>query len=44
MTNSAPYCARSFASVGFEDYGHWLPLEAPRELAHEIIRFAQVVT
>lgn len=44
MTNSAPYCAKGFTFVRFEEYGHWLPLEAPRELAREIIRFAQVVT
>jgi pimeloyl-ACP methyl ester carboxylesterase len=44
MTNSAPYCAKGFEFVRFEDSGHWLPLEAPRELAREIIRFAQVVT
>lgn len=39
MTNSAPYCTKGFTYVRFEGRGHWLPLEAPRELSHEVIDF-----
>jgi pimeloyl-ACP methyl ester carboxylesterase len=39
MKNSATYCTKGFTYVRFEGQGHWLPLEAPRELAHEVIEF-----
>jgi len=39
MTDSASYCAKGFTYVRFERHGHWLPLEAPRELGHEVIEF-----
>lgn len=40
MTNSAGYCARGFTYVRLDGLGHWIPLEAPRELAREIVTFA----
>jgi pimeloyl-ACP methyl ester carboxylesterase len=40
MTNSASYCARGFAYVRLEGLGHWIPLEAPHDLAREIVAFA----
>jgi pimeloyl-ACP methyl ester carboxylesterase len=39
MTDSAAYCTNGFTYVRFEGQGHWLPLEAPRELSHELIEF-----
>ncbi|HUY17519.1 MAG TPA: alpha/beta fold hydrolase [Acidimicrobiales bacterium] len=39
MTNSASYCTKGFTFVRFEGQGHWLPLEAPRELSHEVVEF-----
>ncbi|MHB8379802.1 MAG: alpha/beta fold hydrolase [Acidimicrobiales bacterium] len=39
MINSASYCTKGFTYVRFEGQGHWLPLEAPRELGHEVIEF-----
>jgi pimeloyl-ACP methyl ester carboxylesterase len=42
MTDSASYCTKGFTYVRFEGQGHWLPLEAPRELSHEIIEFCSV--
>jgi pimeloyl-ACP methyl ester carboxylesterase len=40
MTNSADYCAAGFTYRRFEGHGHWIPLEAPRELAAVIADFA----
>ena len=40
MTNSAAYCAAGFTYRRFEGHGHWIPLEAPRELAAVIADFA----
>jgi pimeloyl-ACP methyl ester carboxylesterase len=42
MTNSKAYCAKGFTYVRFEGQGHWLPLEAPRELSHEVTQFCSV--
>jgi pimeloyl-ACP methyl ester carboxylesterase len=39
MATSSGYCVKGFTYVRLEDYGHWLPLEAPRELSHEILNF-----
>jgi pimeloyl-ACP methyl ester carboxylesterase len=39
MTTSSGYCVKGFTYVRFEDYGHWLPLEAPQELSEEILKF-----
>jgi pimeloyl-ACP methyl ester carboxylesterase len=39
MTNSAQYCSKGFTYVRFEGPGHWLPLEAARELSHEVVDF-----
>jgi pimeloyl-ACP methyl ester carboxylesterase len=39
MKNSASYCTKGFTYVRFEGQGHWLPLEAPRELSHEVLEF-----
>jgi len=44
MINSREYCARGFTYVRVEDYGHWLPLEAPHEVAEQIVRFLDVQT
>lgn len=43
MANSADYCANSFTYVRLEGFGHWLPLEAPRELSREILNFLHTV-
>lgn len=43
MTNSASYCARGFTYVRLDGVGHWIPLEAPHELASEIVEFASSV-
>lgn len=39
MRDSAQYCAAGFHFVRLEGHGHWLPLEAPREVAHEVDTF-----
>lgn len=39
MTESAMYCANEFRYLRFESYGHWIPLEAPRELSDALIDF-----
>jgi pimeloyl-ACP methyl ester carboxylesterase len=39
MTNSALYCEGGFEYLRLEDFGHWIPLEAPHELAHAVIEF-----
>jgi pimeloyl-ACP methyl ester carboxylesterase len=39
MTESAPYCAAEFRYRRLESYGHWIPLEAPRELSALLIDF-----
>jgi pimeloyl-ACP methyl ester carboxylesterase len=39
MVNSAPYCPNGFTFVRLEDYGHWIPLEAPREVSRAILNF-----
>jgi pimeloyl-ACP methyl ester carboxylesterase len=39
MTESAQYCAGEFRYRRLENYGHWIPLEAPGELSAEIIDF-----
>jgi pimeloyl-ACP methyl ester carboxylesterase len=40
MTDSASYCDAGFTYVRYENYGHWLPIEAPREVSDAIINFA----
>jgi pimeloyl-ACP methyl ester carboxylesterase len=40
MTNSASYCAGGFEYLRLEDLGHWIPLEAPHELARAVIEFS----
>jgi pimeloyl-ACP methyl ester carboxylesterase len=40
MTNSANYCSSGFTYRRFEGHGHWIPIEAPRELAATIVEFA----
>ncbi len=39
MRDSAEYCASGFRFVRLEGYGHWLPLEAPREISNEVVTF-----
>ncbi|MHB1088820.1 MAG: alpha/beta fold hydrolase [Acidimicrobiales bacterium] len=39
MRDSAKYCANGFRFVRLEGYGHWLPLEAPREISNEVVTF-----
>jgi pimeloyl-ACP methyl ester carboxylesterase len=39
MTGSDAFCPRGFTYVRFEGFGHWLPLEAPREISREIVNF-----
>jgi len=39
MRDSAQYCANGFDFVRLEGYGHWLPLEAPREISNEVVTF-----
>lgn len=39
MRNSAQYCANGFDFVRLEQYGHWLPFEAPREISNEVVTF-----
>ncbi len=39
MRDSAKYCANGFRMVRLEGYGHWLPLEAPREISNEVVTF-----
>jgi pimeloyl-ACP methyl ester carboxylesterase len=39
MTESAAYCASEFRYLRLESYGHWIPLEAPRELSDALIDF-----
>jgi pimeloyl-ACP methyl ester carboxylesterase len=40
MTNSAAYCEKGFTYVRLEGYGHWLPIEAAKELTDSIIEFS----
>lgn len=44
MVNSREYCARGFTYVRLEGHGHWLPLEAPHEVAEHIVHFLQAQT
>lgn len=39
MTDSAAYCAGEFRYRRLETFGHWLPLEAPRELSEHLNEF-----
>ncbi len=39
MTNSASYCDGGFEYVRLDDVGHWIPLEAPHELARAVVEF-----
>ena len=39
MTGSSDYCVNGFDFVRFEGLGHWLPLDAPREVSDEILNF-----
>lgn len=39
MRDSGAYCANGFRFVRLEGYGHWLPLEAPREISNEVVTF-----
>lgn len=41
MTGSSDYCVNGFDFVRIEDLGHWLPIDAPREVSEEIVRFFQ---
>jgi len=43
MINSRDYCTAGFTYVGLEGFGHWLPLEAPREVAHAVVDFLRVI-
>jgi len=36
MTSSADYCARGFTYLRLDGFGHWVPLEAPHELANVV--------
>jgi pimeloyl-ACP methyl ester carboxylesterase len=40
MQNSDSYCAKGFTYLRLDGYGHWVPLEAPNELAHAIVDFS----
>jgi pimeloyl-ACP methyl ester carboxylesterase len=40
MQNSANYCEAGFTYRRFDGLGHWVPLEAPLELAAAIVEFA----
>ena len=42
MINSRDYCDAGFTYVRFEGLGHWLPLEAPGEVAREVVAFLRV--
>ena len=39
MTGSSDYCVNGFDFARFEGLGHWLPLDAPREVSDEILNF-----
>ncbi|MDE3044489.1 MAG: alpha/beta fold hydrolase [Acidobacteriota bacterium] len=39
MRDSGSYCAAGFEFVRLEGFAHWLPIEAPREVAHEVKSF-----
>ena len=39
MSNSALYCENGFRFVRLEGFGHWLPIEAARELTDEVVTF-----
>ena len=39
MKRSRDYCAKGFTYVRLEGVGHWVSLEAPRELSREILNF-----
>jgi pimeloyl-ACP methyl ester carboxylesterase len=39
MRNSQKYCPNGFSYVRLDDYGHWIPLEAPEELSREVLSF-----
>ncbi|MDE3223073.1 MAG: alpha/beta fold hydrolase [Acidobacteriota bacterium] len=39
MRDSGSYCAAGFDFVRLEGFAHWLPIEAPREVAHEVKSF-----
>ncbi len=39
MRESAAFCAGGFSYVRIEGAGHWIPLEAPRELSAALIEF-----
>lgn len=39
MKNSADHCVNGFRFVRLEGFGHWLPLEVPREIASEVVTF-----
>jgi pimeloyl-ACP methyl ester carboxylesterase len=43
MKESAAYCTGGFTFVRLEGFGHWVPLEAPRELAREILDFLRPI-
>jgi len=40
MTNSARYCEAGFEYLRLDGFGHWLPIEAPHELAKAVVEFA----
>ncbi len=39
MTDSARFCARGFTYRHLDGYGHWLPIEAPRDVAEAVVAF-----
>jgi pimeloyl-ACP methyl ester carboxylesterase len=40
MTNSEAYCDAGFDYLRLEGFGHWIPIEAPHELAGAVIEFS----
>jgi len=43
MTRSREYCTAGFTYVRLEGFGHWLPLEAPRDVADAVVEFLRVI-
>ncbi len=43
MTGSSAYCVNGFDYVRIEEFGHWLPLEAPHVVSDEILKFLRHV-
>lgn len=43
MKGSDAYCTNGFTYVRLEDFGHWVPLEAPHEVSREILEFLRPI-